>query len=168
MSLGPKGFANAYDCLSGGGGTFGVVMESTTLASLVTKIQSMSFSIQNANQTEVEDIFNIFVDNVAGWAKNGWGGGLQGLTLIYVNPVLDNASARETMAPMFEYAAKVEGASAVLTEYPTWGAYFEAHSIAFPTVSRNLSVLALPDFLPECRLKPCNGLSFSPQDKFCH
>jgi hypothetical protein len=45
--------SDAHDSLSVGGGTFGVVMESTTLASPNVKIQYFFFTVPNANQTEL-------------------------------------------------------------------------------------------------------------------
>lgn len=115
-------------------------MESTTLASPAVRIQSFLFMVPNASQTELEDVFGIIVDNAEAWADKGWGGSIRGATLVYINPVLDNASAKESITPLIDYGAKLgaAGVIAVLTEYPTWGAFFDFFSTSFPTVSHTL------------------------------
>lgn len=115
-------------------------MESTTLASPAVTIQSILFQITDANQTQVNDVFSIIVDNAVGWADKGWGGSIRGAALVYVNPVLDNASAKESMAPLIDYATKLQNAGvavvAVVTEFPSWGAFYDSFSAILSTVSQ--------------------------------
>lgn len=100
----------------------------------------MVFIIPNGNLTVLEQVYSIVVNNSIAWAERGWGASIAGTTLLYVNPVLDNASAKTDMAPFIDYATKFEGDGvvAVLTEYPTWGSFFDYFIANFAVVSHFL------------------------------
>lgn len=123
----------------GGGGTFGVVLESTTLASPEVTLQSVLFIVSGATDAQLEEIFSIVVDNAVNWADKGWGGSIKGPALVYVNPVLESASANATMAPLIDYAASLQNAGVAVTlvvkEYPSWKSFYDFFSAAFGSVS---------------------------------
>ncbi|TKA62195.1 hypothetical protein B0A55_10529 [Friedmanniomyces simplex] len=60
---------------SGGGGTFGVVMESTSLVEPVMPIAVASISLpKNATKDNQMQWLEVMVDSSLGWAKEEWGG----------------------------------------------------------------------------------------------
>lgn len=58
----------------GGGGTFGVIMEMSTLAHPVQQLQYAEFAFTDLDPTDVEEFISIIVSNANKWASEGWGG----------------------------------------------------------------------------------------------
>jgi hypothetical protein len=92
----------------GGGGTFGVVMESTS------KVESrldliFSFIQLPVNVTDSTQFVEILMKYAPGWAREGWGGpnGL-GYTAM-VNPFLSLTEAQKSMEPLTAYVSSIGG-----------------------------------------------------------
>ncbi|KZP23305.1 FAD binding domain-containing protein [Athelia psychrophila] len=114
----------------GGGSTFGVVLESTMLASPQVTLQAVIVSF-SPNATLTQALWTIFVDNGVQWANAGWGGFANSDNAIYVNPKLTPSDAATSMAPLIQFGQKlvdagVPGANVVITTFPSFGAFFDA------------------------------------------
>ncbi|KAJ7758351.1 FAD-binding domain-containing protein [Mycena metata] len=108
----------------GGGGTFGVVTESTHLV-------EKSFSLQVINMTFVAtpanlpEYFAVLVNNSVRWADEGWGGHINNAPagIAYVNSQLSLANATASMAPVAAFAAANNG-TATFTTFSSWFDFF--------------------------------------------
>jgi hypothetical protein len=114
----------------GGGGTFGVALESSVLASPPVTLQTFILTFA-PNATLTEALFKILVDNGIKWAKDGFGGFATSEIAIYLTPKLTKAEAAASMAPLIEFGKRLErdgakGARLIVVEFPTWGAFFES------------------------------------------
>ncbi|KAL1742438.1 hypothetical protein HDZ31DRAFT_43240 [Schizophyllum fasciatum] len=127
----------------GGGGTFGVVMEATILASPRVTLQTVTVVIPAGNKELTRRLWSVMVANGVKWAEEGWGANA---VSIYVNPVLDKDAAAKSMVPLVEFGEqlKAEGVDAkvILSEAPSWGAFFEAFSTAHVAAVGNSLALA--------------------------
>jgi hypothetical protein len=114
---------------AGGGGTFGVVIESTILASPQVTLQTVVLTF-SPNNTLTEQLWKILVDNGIQFANDSWGGLVNANTAIYINPKLSAADAATSMAPLIQFGnglvnAKVAGAKLIVTTYPSYGTFFD-------------------------------------------
>ncbi|KAF4562627.1 hypothetical protein EYR36_004021 [Pleurotus pulmonarius] len=123
----------------GGGGTFGVVTEATILASPQVTLQAVvvSFPRPTPGSNITQELFSIIVANSIRWADEGWGGLANGFTAIYVNPLISQAQAAESMKPLIDFGNRVKlennmtSASIVATEFPSWGKFFNFFANGF-------------------------------------
>lgn len=122
----------------GGGGTFGVVLEATVLASPVVKVQTFILSFPTPNVTRTTEIWSILAQNGLRWADDGWGGYSNAGAVILINPVLSPQDAARSLAPLIEYGkgVKAETVESVLlvTEFPTFGAFINLFTSRFVAV----------------------------------
>ncbi|KAJ6595724.1 FAD-binding domain-containing protein [Mycena vulgaris] len=113
----------------GGGGTFGVVMESTTLASpkLTLQVAFAAFSRTNTNATR--GFYEVLVENSVRWAEQGFGGYLEPFQALYVTPKLNSTEAAATMQPLFDYVTSLAptdpGVQILSLEMPSYGAFYQ-------------------------------------------
>ncbi|KAI1789969.1 FAD-binding domain-containing protein [Ganoderma leucocontextum] len=109
----------------GGGSAFGVVLESThrTEPKFVIQTAVLRFT---PTGTDLADWYALTVNNSLKWANDGWGGHIVGLTLIYVNPLLNATAARTSMQPAIGFVTARKG-SATVEELPSWLAFFEKY-----------------------------------------
>lgn len=123
-----------YALRGGGGGTFGVVLESTVLASPPVKLETVIVSFDPAaNSTLTQELWTIMAENSVRWAEEGWGGISNQGVAIYINPRLDAGAAARSMAPLIKFgqrlvAQKVTGAKTLVTTFPTWSSFFTTFS----------------------------------------
>ncbi|KAJ6518381.1 isoamyl alcohol oxidase [Mycena vulgaris] len=108
----------------GGGGTFGVVVESTHFVEQRIPIQviNMTFTPTTGN---LREYFEILVNQSVEWGAEGWGGHVnrQPAGIIYVNPRLSLTQATESMAQLSAFALASNGTSVIET-LPSWLAFF--------------------------------------------
>ncbi|KAF8190333.1 FAD-binding domain-containing protein [Mycena galopus ATCC 62051] len=113
----------------GGGGTFGVVLESTTLASpqMTLQVAFAAFSRTNTNATR--GFYEVLVNNSVRWAEQGFGGYIEPFQALYVTPKLNSTESAATMQPLFDYVTALAptdpGVQILSTELPSYGAFFE-------------------------------------------
>lgn len=125
--------------MSGGGGTFGVVLESTILASPQVTLQV--FILTFAPTADItRGMWKILVENGLKWAAEGWGGLSAAEAVILVNPRLSQDEARASLAPLIQFGEQLQAAHAtttnlLLTEFPSWFAFSEAFTGQFKAVS---------------------------------
>ncbi|KAJ7158393.1 FAD-binding domain-containing protein [Mycena crocata] len=118
----------------GGGGTFGVVLSSTTLASpkltlkRCTRVAFAAFSRTNTNATR--GFYEVLVENSVRWAEQGFGGYLEPFQALYVTPNLNSTEAAATMQPLFDYVKSLApndtGVQILSLEMPSYGAFYQA------------------------------------------
>ncbi|KAJ7771299.1 FAD-binding domain-containing protein [Mycena maculata] len=108
----------------GGGGTFGVVLESTHRVERRIPLQviNMTFTPTSSN---LREYFEILVNTSAEWAALGWGGHVNSAPagIIYVNPRLSLAQATASMAQLSAFAKANDG-TAVIETLPSWYDFF--------------------------------------------
>ncbi|KAI9046030.1 putative isoamyl alcohol oxidase [Aspergillus affinis] len=109
----------------GGGGTFGVVMETTHEVEPEIKFVSANIKFPKT-KTNVLPFMDIVVNNTLKWAKEGWGGHITGNTLVNVSPLLSIDQAKESLAEVISYA-KAQGGSATIEEFSTWYDFYDKY-----------------------------------------
>lgn len=113
----------------GGGGTFGVVLESThRVEPRVNLISAYIKFPLKSNSGNVLPFLDILVNNAVKWAHEGWGGHINGNSLINVTPLLSLSEAKESLAEVVAYA-KSQGGTAVIEEFPSWYAFYEKYVV---------------------------------------
>ncbi|KAJ7848173.1 hypothetical protein B0H14DRAFT_3108904 [Mycena olivaceomarginata] len=118
----------------GGGGTFGVVLEATLLASPAITLQAVIVSWSAPNRTLTAELWTILADNGLKWAADGWGGFSMTELAILVNPVLDPVQAAASMAPLIDFGHRLQqdgvpGAQTVVTTFPSFLEFFDAFTL---------------------------------------
>ncbi|KAF8074075.1 hypothetical protein FPV67DRAFT_1480629 [Lyophyllum atratum] len=113
----------------GGGGTFGVVLESTILASPQVTLQTVIVTF-SPNITRTKELWTILADNGLRWADEGWGGFSMAGILILINPGSNKDETAKSMAPLIQFgqrlqSERVEGAATIVTQFPSWGTFFD-------------------------------------------
>ncbi|KAJ7866509.1 FAD-binding domain-containing protein [Mycena leptocephala] len=107
----------------GGGGTFGVVVESTHLVEEVIPIQVANIAYTPATP-QLQEYFEILVNSSVKWGEEGWGGHITAGGLIYVNPLLSLSEATDSMQQIAAFAQANNGTASFET-LPSWYAFFE-------------------------------------------
>jgi FAD/FMN-containing dehydrogenase len=136
----------------GGGGTFGVVMESTHRVAAATSLAVASITYKQT-ATNVNEWFSILINNSVPWAKEGWGGHIRPNSLISVTPLLSSDAAKTSMETASNFAKENNG-SAIIEIVPNWLAFYTKYLIP------NEAPVATPRFLAS-RLVPSSIFSSS-------
>jgi FAD/FMN-containing dehydrogenase len=136
----------------GGGGTFGVVMESTHRVAPATTLAVASITYKQT-ATNVNEWFSILINNSVPWAKEGWGGHIRPNSLISVTPLLSLDEAKTSMESASSFAIANNG-SVVIEIVPNWLAFYTKYLIP------NEAPVATPRFLAS-RLVPSSIFSSS-------
>lgn len=119
----------------GGGGTFGVVLEATVLASPPVTLQVFVVLWEKTYIKRTRNLWSILVDNAIKWADEGWGGFVNGQSAIYINPKLSKEEAAKSMAPLTNFGKKLveserkagrNETQVQVLEFPSWGTFFDA------------------------------------------
>lgn len=109
----------------GGGGTFGVVMESTHRVEPQMRLVAASIKFPKS-PTNVLPFLDIVVNHTLQWAAEGWGGHIMGNTLVNVSPLLSVNEAKQSLAEVIAYA-KSQGGTAVVEDFPSWYPFYEKY-----------------------------------------
>ncbi|KAI9566290.1 FAD-binding domain-containing protein [Boletus coccyginus] len=114
----------------GGGGTFGVVTQVTTLA--LPQIIVLGYE----SSPEKDRAFVEFlVENALEYAKQGWGGYVRPNTgLILTTPLLNLTAAEAAMAPLQNFTTSTLGGVFTLESYPSYLSFFETSLAPYPPV----------------------------------
>ncbi|KAJ7211368.1 FAD-binding domain-containing protein [Mycena pura] len=111
----------------GGGGTFGVVLETTALASpkMTLQVAFAAFSRNNTNATR--GFYDVVAENSVRWAEQGFGGYIEPFQALYVTPKLNSTEAAATMQPLFNYVSSLgdPGVQILSLELPSYGPFYE-------------------------------------------
>ncbi|KAJ7613764.1 FAD-binding domain-containing protein [Mycena polygramma] len=109
----------------GGGGAFGVVLESTILVTPQVTLQVISVEFNCTEQT-ANDFLKIVVDNGVAWSEAGWGGHYYPNSFISVNPLLTLEEAQASMKNASDYVRALNG-TVVIETLPSFFAFFEKY-----------------------------------------
>ncbi|KAJ7168625.1 hypothetical protein C8R46DRAFT_1267923, partial [Mycena filopes] len=112
----------------GGGGTFGVVLESTTLTSPVVTIQAILVAITAPSANLTKELYSLMIDNGLKWAGDGYGGYVSGGTAMYLTPKLSPAEHAASMAPLIEFGKRLNATGTGIYEvlsFPSWLDFFD-------------------------------------------
>ncbi|CAA7271039.1 unnamed protein product [Cyclocybe aegerita] len=132
--------ANAYQnsdlffaLRGGGGGTFGIVMEATILATPARSYQIASITWP-INDDNLRQIMTLFVDNATTFATQGWGGYLTPSTgsLVMTTPNLSPANAKKSAEALVNLSAALGGTPTVttLSSFYQWYSQFVGNNLA--------------------------------------
>lgn len=130
---------------TGGGGTFGVVLDATILATPLVTIQSVIVAF-GAKPALTKELWSIMVENAPQFVADGWGAMSRANVAVYVNPKLSKADAATSLAPIISFgerlkAENVTGATLAISEFPTFGSYFQFFAARFGSVCGNLNLV---------------------------
>ncbi|RYP42179.1 hypothetical protein DL768_010387 [Monosporascus sp. mg162] len=107
----------------GGGGTFGVVLNSTHLvedeAPLTVAVLSFPATAENERP-----FVSLLAENLPSWALEGWGGPSFTNLSVLVNPFLDVAEAETMLEPIVSYV-KDQGGNSEISLYPTYFDFYK-------------------------------------------
>ncbi|KAG7091444.1 hypothetical protein E1B28_010480 [Marasmius oreades] len=116
----------------GGGGTFGVVLESTMLVEPVMSLRVASISVPQ-NPDNAHQFLSLIINETYKWNQEGWGGHMTSVSLINVNPLLTLKEAQKSMKPITDFALVNNGTS-VVEELPSWQAFFTKYVLSAQAV----------------------------------
>jgi len=128
---------------SGGGGTFGVVMEATILTSPRVILQSIILTFK-PNIEITREMWSILAENGLAWARDGWGGLSVANVVVMINPKLSKDEAKSSLSPLIQFgemlkSKDIPGLQIILTEFSSWGTFFDAFTRDYVAVSLLLS-----------------------------
>lgn len=107
----------------GGGGTFGVVLESTHRVEPAMPLTAALIKFPDVG-SNLLPFYEIAVNNSVRWAHEGWGGHLSGSSLIYVSPLVSVSQANRSMSQVAAYA-RAQNGTAVVKQYPSWLEFYD-------------------------------------------
>ncbi|KAK2616209.1 hypothetical protein QQS21_000841 [Conoideocrella luteorostrata] len=114
----------------GGGGTFGVVIDSTHRVENTLPIAVASIGVDGTDKKAVIAFMETLVDATIDLAKDGWGGHIYGNKIVYVTPTLTDAeTAKKSMAKMIE-VAKQHGGTANVSITPNFFDFYKEYIIS--------------------------------------
>ncbi|KAJ7240440.1 FAD-binding domain-containing protein [Mycena rebaudengoi] len=113
----------------GGGGTFGVVLESTTLASPKMTLQVAFAAFSRNNTGATRGLYEVLAENSVRWAEQGFGGYIEPFQALYVTPKLNSTEAATSMLPLFNYvnslAPNDTGVQVLSFQLPSYAAFYQ-------------------------------------------
>ncbi|KAE9409751.1 FAD-binding domain-containing protein [Gymnopus androsaceus JB14] len=125
----------------GGGGTFGVVLETTSLVEpRAISLQVASVSFNSTSETGLQ-FFQLLIDNGLQWAQQGWGGHLLMNNFIIVNPLLTLEQAQTSMQNVTEFIQSQNG-TVVIETLPNFNSFFVKYVIPNEVPVGTESILA--------------------------
>ncbi|RAH72409.1 FAD-binding domain-containing protein [Aspergillus aculeatinus CBS 121060] len=105
----------------GGGGTFGVVMEMSTLVHPDRPMEVLNVSLTGLDPyySAAKDFTSLIIANAERWAAEGWGGflipGSADYALIIATALLDHSAAMASVQPVLDFARQFNTSSATLS-----------------------------------------------------
>jgi len=107
----------------GGGGTFGVVLESTHIASPQVQIQGLLATYNNTKENTAK-LIPALAKTAVQFAADGWGGYVTPTngSGVWANPLLDSSEAKKSAEAVIEAFASVGGKATLLVfdSFPAW------------------------------------------------
>ncbi|KAL4251133.1 oxygen-dependent FAD-linked oxidoreductase family protein [Abortiporus biennis] len=116
----------------GGGGTFGVVLEATVLASPQLTLQALRITWSQPDFNLTSDLWKLMIDNAEILARKGFGvTGVATLTT-FASPAVTSGEAEKLLAPLIDFGNKivaegVPGAQVIFNEYSSFYPYYQEH-----------------------------------------
>ncbi|KAG5978493.1 hypothetical protein E4U55_006154 [Claviceps digitariae] len=134
----------------GGGGTFGVVLQSTHMVEPRIPIAVASIQVNAENRSAVTGFMHTLVDTTLDLASDGWGGHIYGNRIVYMNPLIRHKERAElSMNSMIEYAKHNGGEANVSVVDDFFAVYkqFVAKDAAKVGVSTLINTRLMPAFV---------------------
>lgn len=124
----------------GGGGTYGVVLGSTSKVEPVLPVilAYISFPATVSNTAAFSELLT---KNSITWAAEGWGGPMSPNFIASVNPYLNLTAARSSMATVAAYATSQNG-TVIIEAQPNWYTLYTKYIV--PTGNVGVGIASLP------------------------
>lgn len=113
----------------GGGGTFGVVLESTHRVEPALSL-TVAYIQYNATAINLNEWFEILVNNSLTWTNQGWGGHYLADNLISVNPLLNVSAATISMKQAIDFA-RDNGGTVTIETVPSWYSFYTNYLLKY-------------------------------------
>ena len=112
----------------GGGGTFGVVLESTHKVEKAFNITVANISYPHTPANYVPFV-DVVINSTEKWAQGGWGGNINPGSVVIVTPLLSLSQAEEPIKDITDFAHSQNGTSELesLTYYDFYVKYVQSH-----------------------------------------
>lgn len=155
----------------GGGGTFGVIMEMSTLAHPVQSLQLAQFTFASLSSNQTRQFISTIVQNANKWASEGWGGytlpGISGSISEFglLTPKLTLSEAQASMKPLSNFAIGKNITTLInnVSTIPSFWDYFRGSGGGLPATQQGtaLSSRLVPskNFEPENQVATTDALS---------
>lgn len=125
----------------GGGGTFGVVIDSTHLVEPAMALGVASVGVPAKDKEAVKGFMELLVDTAVDMAEDGWGGHIYGNYFVHVTPKMTTQeAATKSLAKIVSYVEK-HGGTANITVLPTWYSFFDKYVLSGAFAVGGLSIL---------------------------
>ncbi|KAF1987495.1 FAD-binding domain-containing protein [Aulographum hederae CBS 113979] len=120
--------SDLFWALRGGGGGFGVVLESTSIVEPRMPVAVASITVPASTPETTHSWLELLVTESLRWGLDDWGGHLTSTTLIHMNPLLDLSAATASMNSATSFAL-VHNGSSVIEVLPSWYEVYEKYVI---------------------------------------
>ncbi|KAF8886976.1 hypothetical protein BD779DRAFT_1529063 [Infundibulicybe gibba] len=109
----------------GGGGTFGVVLESTFIVTPKIQVQ-VAFAQFSTSEDAIRSLIPALAASSVQWATDGWGGYIipKSGFVVYVNPTLDADAAKKSMEPLSAVMSSI-GGNVTFSTSPSYPSFFQ-------------------------------------------
>lgn len=126
----------------GGGGTYGLVLESTHLVEPKMPITAAVVQLpQTADAQLIAKFMDILVDTAIELAEDGWGGHIYGTYFVYVNPLLTSTdAAKRSLRKVIGFMESVKGTSNI-TISDSWYSFFQDYVLSGAYAVGNLQLI---------------------------
>ena len=125
----------------GGGGTFGVVLDSTHKVDPATSMAVASIGIPADDKEVYGQWMDLLVDTAIDLAEDGWGGHVYGNSLVHVSPTLRSIEeAEKSMGKIIEFA-EAHGGSVTVHMSSTWYSFFQEYVLSGSVAVGNLNII---------------------------
>lgn len=125
----------------GGGGTYGLTIESTHIVESRIEMSVASISLPPNTSTAVRDFMDLLVDTAVSLAEDGWGGHIYGTRIVYVNPLLKSAvDAKQSMKNITHFVTS-HGGTSNITVSSSWYNFFQDHVLSSTYSVGNLQLI---------------------------
>lgn len=111
----------------GGGGTFGVVIDSTHLVEDAMPIAVASIGFPSKDKDLVYDFMDLLFDTAIDLAEDGWGGHIYGNSIVYVSPKMKSVAEATKSMDKIKQFSEAHGGAANITIAPTWYSFFSKY-----------------------------------------
>ncbi|KAI8178618.1 FAD-linked oxidoreductase [Colletotrichum sp. SAR 10_86] len=125
----------------GGGGTFGVVLESSHVVEPVVPMAVADIGIPPDDKDAYAEWMDLLVDTAVAVAEDGWGGHIYGNSLVHVSPLMTTIEdAEESLSKLIAFA-EAHGGYVNITIAPNWLSFFKDHVLADSVAVGNLRLI---------------------------
>lgn len=125
----------------GGGGTFGLVLESTHMVEPQMPMAVAIVALPSSDHGLVAQFMDLLVDTAIELAEDGWGGHIYGTHFIYVNPLITCADeARASLRKIVAFMQTVSGTSNI-TISDSWYGFFRDYVLTSTYAVGNLQMI---------------------------